>query len=61
LNPHVLGLQKETVFVSVHVRRTDYKLWMTVLVKGYLASADYYSKAMDMFRKKYNSDKVSSL
>ena len=42
--------------MSVHVRRTDYKLWMNVLVKGHLASKKFYSKAMDWYREKYNSD-----
>ena len=43
--------------MSVHVRRTDYQRWMSILVKGYLASKGFYSSAMDWFRKKYNSDK----
>ena len=54
--------QKVPVYVSVHVRRTDYKLWMSVLAKGYLASKAFYSSAMGWFRNKYNAgDKVPML
>jgi hypothetical protein len=40
------------------VRRTDYKNWMTIMVEGFLASRAFYSKAMDLFRSKYNCEEA---
>jgi hypothetical protein len=40
-------VQHEAIFVSVHVRRTDYKRWMTALANGFLASKAFYESAMD--------------
>jgi len=43
----------EIIFVSVHVRRTDFKEWMTEQVGGFVASKEFYVKAMDYLRTKF--------
>ncbi|XP_067002475.1 galactoside 2-alpha-L-fucosyltransferase SEC1-like [Anabrus simplex] len=45
-----------TVYVGIHVRRTDYRnyLWRTRRI--FLADADYFLTAMDYFRAKYSGN-----
>jgi hypothetical protein len=52
---------KNVTFVSIHIRRTDYKKWL--LEKGYgkLASREYFVAAMNTFRKKYVTSSTAVL
>jgi len=52
---------ENVVFVSVHVRRTDYADWMKKIVQGALTSSKYFLTAMDMMRKKYNANSTNIL
>ena len=47
---------KSKVFVGIHVRRTDYMIWLAKRVKGKLASALYFSAAIAWFEKKYGRE-----
>lgn len=42
---------KAQIYVGVHVRRTDYAVWLKNKVDGRLLTKQYYVKAMDYFRK----------
>jgi hypothetical protein len=46
----------DVVLVSVHVRRTDYHLWMAGNVAGKVVSGTYFHTAMNVFRQRYNSN-----
>jgi len=54
-------VSKDIIFVSVHVRRTDYQYWMTFYVNGFIASRQFYISAMNLMRLKYNSQVSNSL
>jgi len=47
---------KDLIFVSVHVRRSDFKEWMNTNARGgFVASQRFYLTAMEYYRSKYNS------
>ena len=52
---------KEIIFVSVHVRRTDYVEWLSYFVGGQLVSSRYFTEAMNIFRRKYNTNTTEVL
>ncbi|KAJ9578889.1 hypothetical protein L9F63_004903 [Diploptera punctata] len=45
--------QMGVVFVSVHVRRTDYEFYLRIVYNRPLVTADYFRRQMDYFRNKY--------
>ncbi|KAJ9595053.1 hypothetical protein L9F63_013650 [Diploptera punctata] len=45
---------RDVVFVGVHVRRTDYAVYMTAFYIKALATADYFLRQMNYFRNKYS-------
>jgi len=50
------SISKNFIFVSVHVRRNDFKDWMaTYAFGGFVASQKFYLSAMEHYRNKYNS------
>ena len=53
--------QKEIVYVSVHVRRTDYIKLLKNLYAGHVVSSRYFAEAMNMFRRKYNTNTTEVL
>jgi len=51
------SISKDFIFVSVHVRRSDFKEWMITYAKGgFVASHKFYKSAMENYRNKYNSE-----
>ena len=40
------GKKNEIIYVSVHVRRTDFKEWMTQQVGGFVASKEFYTSGI---------------
>jgi len=56
---HSLHIQSGLVFQRscVHVRRNDFKWWMTTYAQGgFVASQRFYLTSMESFRTKYNSE-----
>ena len=54
------SINKEHIFVSVHVRRSDFKDWMITHAKGgFVASQKFYLSAMEYYRNKYNSETLT--
>ena len=49
------SVAKSQITVGVHVRRTDYSVWLEKKVNGRLLSKLYFQKAMDYFRDKYSN------
>ena len=48
---------EDFIFVSVHVRRSDFKDWMITYAQGgFVASHKFYLSAMEHYRNKYNSE-----
>ncbi len=45
---------KANVFVGVHVRRTDYSVYLKNKVNGRMLTKMYFNSSMDYFRKKYS-------
>jgi len=50
-----ININKEIIFVGVHVRRNDFKDWMKSEGHGFVASQKYYLIAIEYYRNKYNS------
>jgi len=55
-----INLNKEIIFVGVHVRRNDFKDWMKNQGhSGFLASQKYYLSAMEYYRNNYSSSNTT--
>ncbi len=50
--------QKPDIFVGVHVRRTDYSIYLKNKVNGRMLTKLYFANAMDYFVKKFIDKKV---
>ncbi len=45
------------IFISIHVRRTDYEWFLAASSGGQLVSKSYFIEAMNLFRLRYNTQK----